>query len=266
MLSFMLTQVIIAYCFIGLFAGTLSGLLGIGGGSIIVPALAFAFSHQHIDENIAVHMAAATSLAIMVITTQMSVRNHRKKIEINWDIFKRLLPGTLTGVIIGHILSMYLSGHSLKICFAIFLFVVAIRMLGFEVRENLHAELPSKTIMHVAGLFIGSKSGLLGIGGGGITIPFLTYYQISMRQAIAISALISFTVASFGAFLNIIHHTHVEIAWATGYIYWPAVILTAIPSTFGSKFGVFLSHKLPIKILRKVFAILLLCTAVDLII
>lgn len=256
---------IITYAFIGLFAGTLSGLLGIGGGAVIVPALSFAFAKQNIDETAAVHMAAATSLAIMVLTSQMSVRNHRKKIDIDWSIFYKLLPGILIGVLFGQLLSYHLSGHALKICFAIFLVVVAIRMLGFEVRENVQAKTPNRGIMSLAGLLIGGKSGLLGIGGGAITIPFLTYYQISMRQAIATSALVSFTVASFGALMSLMHPAHLGVSWATGYIYWPAVIFTAIPSMFASKFGVNLSHRLPIKILRKIFAILLLCTAIDLI-
>lgn len=260
-----MTYILITYTLIGTVAGSMAGLLGIGGGSIIVPALSYAFIRQNIDENIAMHMAASTSLAIMVLTSQASVRTHQKHVQIDWTIYRKLVPGVILGVILGLLAATHLSGHMLKIIFAVFLICVAARMFGMEFGTSNKTTLPGKFGMTLAGVFIGGKSGLLGIGGGIITVPFLTHFQVSMRQAIALSAMISFTVASIGATINILEVHHFHHQWMTGYIYWPAVLCVAIPSIVFAKLGAKLSGKTPVKTLRKIFAFLLLLTAIELI-
>ncbi|MDI9819538.1 MULTISPECIES: sulfite exporter TauE/SafE family protein [unclassified Legionella] len=254
------------YALIGAFAGLMSGILGIGGGVIVVPGLLFIFRHNpDFPTHIIMHMAAGTSLAVMLFTSQSSIRAHYKLNGILWSAYKRLWPGIVVGTILGALCADLLPTHWLKILFGLFLLFVAVKMLSGLHVTHPH-RFPNTWINGLVSSLIGFKSGLLGVGGGTLIIPYLNYCGIEMRRIAAVSALCTMTVAILGTITCIITGSN-EIdlpAYSTGYVYWPAVVCVAIPSTLFAPIGAKLTYIIPVKQLKFAFVAILLLTAVDL--
>ncbi|CEG58931.1 sulfite exporter TauE/SafE family protein [Legionella fallonii] len=254
----------VIYAVIGVFAGFMAGILGIGGGIIVVPGLAFLFQINHsIPESSIMHVATGTSLAVITCTAQASLRAHHTMGEVLWSVFYRLLPGVILGAISGAVLAAFVSTYWLKIIFAVFLLCVACKML-FDKQAERPQKAPKPWLDRLVSYFIGLKSGLLGVGGGILTIPYLTYCGVPIRKIPAISNLCGITVASVGTIIFIITgwHAMATVPYSTGYIYWPAVFWIAIPSSLTAPFGARLNYVLPVKQLRYVFIMLLLLTAI----
>jgi uncharacterized membrane protein YfcA len=254
---------LLTYIGIGAFAGLMAGILGIGGGVIVVPGLLFVFEYNGlIPQELAMHTAAATSLAIMILTSQSSLRAHLKINKVLWSVFFSLSPGIIIGTISGALLANIIPTEGLKILFAIFLFLVAIKMIT-DVHVTHSHGFPSPLVHRLVSFLIGLKSGLLGVGGGVLIIPYLTYCGVAIRQMAAISNLCTLTVACIGTFVFIITGWQAMqvIPYATGYVYWPAVLAVAIPSTFFAPVGARLSYTVPQKQMKYGFIVILLITA-----
>ena len=174
------------YPFIGIFAGLASGLLGIGGGLIVVPALAFVFTLASVPPFEIMHLAAGTSLAVMIVTAISGMIAHHRLKNILWPIFFRLLPSILIGVIVGAIFAGSLNTRWLEIIFGVFLLFISITMFSLA-QPKLTRCLPRWPLLSLMGFVIGGNSGLLGVGGGAVTIPLLTYCNVSMRNISGIS-------------------------------------------------------------------------------
>lgn len=254
---------ILTYILIGAIAGTLSGLLGIGGGLIVVPSLAYMFARQHFNPAIIMHMAVATSLSIMIITSSRSLLLHYKRKIKFWAIYRRLVVGVIIGTIVGVVLAHFLHSNVLRIIFGVFVALMAIRMLfGHKAKRSQH--FPSTIVMNCVSFIIGAKSGLLGLGGGVVTVPFLLYCNVGMREAVITSIATSLTIAVIGTIAVLItgSYAHGLPSWTTGYIYWPATLTVAIGSVLFAPLGVKLSHWLPTQILKRVFGIVLVLIAI----
>ena len=211
--------IIFLYFILGAFAGTLSGLLGIGGGVVIVPGLAYLFSLQPFPQGLIMHMAAGTSLAVIAMGTLRALYAHRRYKVKFFGIYRRLVPGIVVGVVLGVWLAHCLDGRVIRIIFGVFLTLIALRMF-FVKKISIHRQLPGKVGMTSVGFLIGGKSGLLGIGGGAITTPFLTYCNVSMREAVMVAIAVSLTVSTVGAVMVGIVGSFSQglPAWSTGYI------------------------------------------------
>jgi len=252
------------YVLIGTFAGLMSGFLGIGGGLIVVPGLVFVFQQTNIiPETIMMNVAAGSSLAIMIFTSQSAIRAHYRLGDILWSVFNKLWPGIIIGTISGAVIALWIPTYWLKTLFAVFLFSVAIKMLtSKEVSRPEH--FPKAWINRLVSFIVGLKSGLLGIGGGLLVIPYLTYCGISLRKIAAVSSLCTLTVALTGTLVVIItgHKAMAAIPYATGFVYWPAVLLVAIPSSITAPLGARLNYKLPLRQLQYGFIAILIVTAI----
>src|ERR1051325_1123461 len=166
-----------ALIIVGAVAGTLAGLLGIGGGAIIVPVLALIFEHQGLNPDVIMQAAIGTSLATIVFTAISSVHAHQARGAIRWPVFWQLTPGILIGALIGAAVAHRLPGNVLKPLFGAFLFVVAMQMArGMAVHA--HRALPKWHWMWLAGAGIGFLSSLFGVGGGSLSVPFLTWCSL----------------------------------------------------------------------------------------
>ncbi|KTC86946.1 sulfite exporter TauE/SafE family protein [Legionella brunensis] len=256
------------YALAGTFAGLISGILGIGGGIIVVPSLLFIFyRNPAFPPELIMHMAAGTSLAVMVFTTQSSLRAHAKANGILWDVYKRLCPGIVLGTIGGALLANQLPTNWLKILLGLFLLGIAIKML-LNIHVTPAQKSPKLWSTRAISFLIGLNSGLLGIGGGTLIIPYLSYCGLELRKIIPLSTLCTMTVALLGALTFIIAGSQESQlpVYSTGYVYWPAVICLAVLSSVFAPVGARMTYIVPVKQLKYGFIIILFLSAINLLI
>lgn len=256
--------VMIIYFLIGVFAGLFSGLLGIGSGVFVVPALVFVFSRQQFfPPDLIMHVAAGTCLAGMVFTTSRSLLSHLQRQVSFWGFYKKLAPGLMVGTILGALFADSIHSQTLSIIFSIVIFLSGMKMF-FRFELKVPRSFPGNVVCSIAGLIIGGKSGLLGLGGGSISVPFLRYFNVPIRQTIAVSSAIGVTVSIIGSVsFGLTGLDAVGLpSWMTGYIYWPAWFGLFLGSLIFVPLGVKLSHYLSAKILHRIFAVFLLLVSV----
>jgi len=247
------------YLATGIFAGLASGLLGVGGGLIIVPVLYYIFSAQNLPAEHIMHMALATSLATIIITSISSARAHHKKQAVLWPIFLLLAPGICIGAWFGGIAASEIKTDILKPAFGIFELFVALHLLWNQQSQQ-HAVTLNKIKSAIGGFIIGSVSAIVGIGGGTLTVPFLHWHNIAIRNAVATSAACGLPIAIFGA------ASYIYTGWSLndlpdqtlGYVHLPAFSLIIITSFLFAPIGAKLAHRLPENTLKKGFAVFLI--------
>ncbi len=260
----MLTAFVL-YLVLGALVGVLAGLLGVGGGLIIVPALAYAFAAFGLGPDLVMHVAVGTSLATIVITSIASVRAHHRRGAVLWSAFASLTPGIVLGALAGASLAGHLSGPALRTVFGLFALLVAAQM-GFGLRPAPHRTLPGTVGMGIAGGIIGAVSAVVGIGGGSLTVPFLIWCNVQVRNAVATSSACGLPIAVAGASGFVATGwAHPDLpAWSTGYVYWPAFAGIVTTSTLFAGLGARLAHTLPTATLRRVFALFLIVVGMHL--
>ena len=260
----------VEHSFIYLVAGTctglVSGLLGIGGGIITVPTLLYLFYHmQTIPIPLQMQVATGTSLAIMMFTSYAAVHTHRRNNMILWPIYHKLWPGIVLGAILGALLAHILPPHLLEKIFGLMLLLVLMNLL-FNIKTVYTEHFPNRWLGHLFTCGIGLCSGLLGIGGGTLSIPYLTYCGVNTRKISPLANLCTLTAATIGTAVFILNglRIHTLPLYTTGYVYWPAVLYIIIPSILMTPMGAKLSHVLPVKQLRYLFAGVLLLVIINL--
>ncbi len=253
----MITMYLLYIC-LGAVAGLLAGLLGIGGGLVIVPMLNIAFEWQHFPEAHIQHVALGTSLATIIFTSISSIRAHHRRGAINWVAFRRLVPGIITGTYLGAWLASVLSTMVLKALFGLFLYYVATQMLTGRKTQG-GRELPGTVGFLGVGNGIGIFSALVGIGGGTLTVPFLSWCRQSMHTAIATAAAVGLPIAVVGTAGFVVNGLGIEEIPGPhlGYVFIPALLGVIVTSTVTAPYGAKLAHSLPIPTLKRIFAILL---------
>jgi uncharacterized membrane protein YfcA len=253
-----MTEVIL-YLLTGAVAGLSAGLLGIGGGLIIVPILFFIFSHQHVPSEHVMHMALATSLATIIVTSLSSARAHHKRRAVLWPIVFGLSPGIIIGAWLGAMFASALASNTLRPVFGVFELLVAIYLL-VNYKPGAHTTSVNRTKSVTGGVVIGSISSVVGIGGGTLTVPFLLWHNISIRNAVASSAACGFPIAVAGTVTYIFSGWNMQglPAYTLGYVYLPAFAMIIITSILTAPSGASLAHKLPEKTLRIFFALFLI--------
>lgn len=246
------------YLLLGMVAGVAAGLLGIGGGLIIVPVLVFIFQQQQFSAGVIVHLAVGTSLATIVLTSISSVRAHHMHGAVLWPVFNRMVPGIIVGALLGSMIADWMPSQILKWVFAIFELTVATQMM-LAYRPNPQRVLPKWPGLSVVSTAIGAISAIVGIGGGTMTVPFLVWCNVAMRQAVATAAACGLPIALAGAVGFVINGWgSVSLpAYSSGYVYWPAFIGIVITSVLFAPLGARLAHRLPAAQLKRIFALLL---------
>ncbi len=241
---------------LGLGTGFLAGLLGIGGGMLMVPFITLILTGRGVEPDLAVKMAIATSMATIIFTSVSSVRAHHKRGAVRWDIVKGLAPGIVLGAAIASLgVFAVLKGSWLALFFAAFVSFSATQML-LDKKPKPTRTLPGTPGLLGAGGVIGFLSGLVGAGGGFVSVPFMTWCNVVIHNAVATSAALGFPIALANALGYIVAGQNVGglPEASVGYIYLPALIVIASMSVLMAPLGVKAAHALPVKSLKRAFA------------
>lgn len=249
---------------LGLATGFLAGLLGIGGGMVMVPFITLILTGRGLSADLAVKMAIATSMATIIFTSVSSVRAHHKRGAVRWDIVKRLAPGIVLGAALASLgVFALLKGSWLALFFALFVGFSATQML-IDKKPKASRTLPGTAGQLGAGGAIGFLSGLVGAGGGFVSVPFMTWCNVPIHNAVATSAALGFPIALANAVGYAITGQGVSglPEASLGYIYLPALLVIACASVLMAPLGVKAAHALPVRTLKRVFAAILYMLAV----
>lgn len=268
---------ILIFLIIGALAGFAAGLFGVGGGTIIVPLLFIVFTQMDYSPDSIMHLALGTSLATIIVTSISSLMAHNKKGAVMWPVFKNLAPGLAIGCFLGAGIAGQISGLYLQLIVGVFLLWVAYKMFfagkkpvashannssganGVSSANYNNPVLPSKPKQLAAGGVIGIASAIFGIGGGSLTVPYLTRYNVVMQKAVGTSAACGLPIAIAGAlgFMFFGMQQQVDVPNTIGFVHIYAFLGISIMSFFTAKLGAKVAHILSPELLKKCFAILL---------
>lgn len=264
----MIDVAIFYYLAAGAFAGFLAGLFGIGGGMVIVSALIYIFTMQGITENVITHLAVGTSLATIIITSLSSLKAHHAHGAVNWQIWQRMAPGLVLGSLLGAGVAASIQGKALQAIIGVGAFLIGLKMLFVTTakrEENDLSKLPTPAKQTAVGGFIGVVSAIFGIGGGTLTVPFLSKFGLKIQHAVGTSAACGFPIAVAGAvgFMLFGQMADASIKAAMpantfGFVHVYAFVCVSMASFFVAPFGAKAAHSLPAATLKKAFAVLLL--------
>lgn len=248
---------------LGLCGGFLAGLLGIGGGMILVPFITYMLTQRGVSPDLSVKMAIATSMATIIFTSISSVRAHHKKGAVRWDLVKGLAPGIVLGSMVGSLgIFALIKGSSLALLFAAFVGFSATQMF-LDKKPAAARQMPGFAGQVGAGGAIGLISGLVGAGGGFISVPFMAWCNVAIHNAVATSAALGFPIA----LANVSGYLMASVGmdglppYSFGYLWLPALGVIASCSVLMAPVGASAAHKLPVKKLKRVFAALLYALA-----
>ncbi len=252
-----------AYLLLGAFVGFFAGLLGVGGGGIMVPVLTTMYAAQGFPGEHMLHLALGTSMAAIVLTSIASLRAHHAHGAVRWDIVKGITPGVLLGTFAGTFIASSVPSRPLAIFFACFMAYVSLQMI-LNAKPKPSRELPGAAGLAGVGAGIGVVSALVAIGGGSLSVPFMAWCNVKMQNAIGTSAAIGLPIALAGAAGYLINGWGSAGLpdWSLGYVFLPALVLISVVSYFTAPLGARLAHRLPVVILKRIFAgVLMLLSA-----
>jgi uncharacterized membrane protein YfcA len=251
-----------AYLAIGLAVGFLAGMLGIGGGMVMVPMLVFVFTAKGFPPQHMMHLALATALATIVFTSISSVRAHHRHGGVDWTVARAMAPGIVAGALAAALVAGLIPTRPLAIFFTGFMFYAAAQMF-VEIKPRAARHLPGRSGLFAAGAGIGAVSSLLAAGGAFLSIPFLAWCNVPLKRAIGTAAANGFPIAVAGTAGYVVQGMRVSglPEGSVGYVYVPALLLIVAASMPMAPLGARLAHRLPVRRLRVVLALLLLALA-----
>ncbi len=256
-------QLIIELAALGLCTGFMAGLLGIGGGMLLGPFLTYILSARGVSADLAVKMAIATSMATIIFTSVSSVRAHHRRGAVKWPVVRGLAPGIVVGSMVASIgIFSVLKGTTLAFVFAGFIGFSATQMF-LDKKPKPGRQMPSMVGLLGAGSVIGLVSGLVGAGGGFISVPFMVAHNVAIIHAVATSSALGFPIALANAFGYALSGQGAAglPAWSLGYIWLPALGVIASCSVFTAPWGAKMAHSLPVAKLKRIFAVVLYALA-----
>ncbi len=244
---------------LGTCTGFLAGLLGIGGGMLLVPFMTLILSHRGVGADLSVKMAIATSMATILFTSLSSVRAHHRRGAVRWDLVRGLAPGiVLGGLLAGAGLFAVLKGTTLAGVFAVFVAFSATQMLRNR-KPAASRQMPGMAGSLGAGGLIGFVSGLVGAGGGFISVPFMAWCNVAMHNAVATSAALGFPIALANTLGYVAGGWNLPPALpgAVGYLWLPGLAVIASASVLTAPLGARAAHAMDVAQLKKAFALVL---------
>ncbi|MFC0118820.1 sulfite exporter TauE/SafE family protein [Pseudoalteromonas xiamenensis] len=250
---------------LGSVVGFLAGLLGIGGGLIIVPVLTSLLLWLKVVPDTSVMLVAiATSLASILFTSTSSALAHHKNNNIPWHIAPWVMGGVALGALLSSFFAALLPEDYVRFIFGISVLLIAYRMLFSKERAEELVKLPKGPLLSSITALMGALSAMIGIGGGALIVPLLSHFSIDMKKAIGCASACGIVIALFGSVGYITSGWHVFefSAGFIGFIYLPALFGVVSTSWFMAPIGAKATHHLPVKVIKRVFAGLLVIIAI----
>ena len=253
----------LVYLVMGLFVGLFAGLLGIGGGTLLVPLMVFVFTAQGFENERILHLAIGTSLASIVFTSISSIRAHHARGAVLWPVFKNSALFLIVGTLLGSLFADSLDPKILASLFMVFAFYSAAQLI-LNIKPKSTRNLPSRIGLGVGASLVGVLSSLVGVGGGVITIPLMVMCNIPMRNAVGTSAALGLPIAAAGTigYVSTGLGENLMPSLSVGYVYLPALAGIVFGTFITVPFGAKLAHSLPVGTLKKIFAFVLLGLAI----
>ncbi|MVW71067.1 sulfite exporter TauE/SafE family protein [Bordetella sp. 15P40C-2] len=248
---------------LGAVAGFAAGLLGIGGGMLLVPFLTMLFTWHGMPLELVVHSAIATSMTSILFTSLSSVRAHQRKGTIQWKIVLAMAPGIiLGGLLSGGAAFAFISTAWLSTFFALFVGYSGFSMLR-NTKPKPSRQMPGIVGTSAVGVVIGFLSGLVGAGGGFLSVPFMVWCNVALHAAVSTSAALGFPIALANTIGYIASGLTMDIDYPhmLGYIYWPALLALVATSVLMAPVGAKMAYRLPVSTLKRVFSGLLFVLA-----
>lgn len=244
----------LVYPLLGIFAGFIAGLFGVGGGLVLVPLLFMAFSAQHFASAHVMHLALGTAMATISMTSIASMRAHHRHGAVRWDIVKPMAPGLMLGTFTGSLIASQAPTHALAVIFTIIVYLAAAQMM-LDLKPKPSRSLPSRLGLLLVGAGIGCVSSLISAGGGFMSIPFMVWSNVAIHQAVGTSSALGFPIAIAGVVGYVLSgwNTPDLPPWALGYVYLPAFAGVVLMSFFMAPVGARFAHRLPVKQLKRGF-------------
>jgi len=256
-------SMLICLLVLGAVVGFAAGLLGIGGGMLLVPFLTMLFAWQGMPADLVVHAAIATSMTSILFTSVSSVRAHQQRGTIKWNIVWAMAPGIIIGGLVsGGAVFAALSTLWLSLFFALFVGYSGWSMLRNKKLKPAR-QMPGVVCTSAAGAGIGFLSGLVGAGGGFLSVPFMVWCNVALHNAVSTSAALGFPIALANSVGYVVSGLNEGASrpGMLGYIYWPALLALVCTSVLTAPMGARMAHRLPVQTLKRVFACLLFALA-----
>ena len=246
-------------------AGFMAGLLGVGGGIIMVPALYYAFTVLDFDIVTRMHLAVGTSLAIIIPTSIISTLTHREHDAVDFKMVKSFGIFILIGVFFGTFLAINLKTPALVLFFSIFAFMVGLFFIFLREKLVDNPKQISNLIKNISGILIGFISIPLGIGGGSLMVPFMRTFGYDIRKSIGTAAAVGFLIAVTGTITMITGGKiidNVNTPFSLGYINLLGFIVFVPVTMIMARLGAKAVYKIDKKILSKIFGTFLILVSI----
>ena len=246
-------------------SGFIAGLLGVGGGILMVPALYYAFSTLNFDENIIMHLSLGTSLAIIIPTSIMSAKTHYKFKAVNFGLIKSFGLPVVIGIFIGTFMATHLRTVQLLLMFSIFSFCVGLFFIFIREKMGEKPKSVGTFIKSITGAFMGFMSVPLGIGGGSLGVPFMRLFGYPIREAIGTSAAIGFIISLFGASsmaFSGLMFSDFSAPLSVGYVNIPGFLVFVPVTMTMAPIGARLVHSIDKNLLSKTFGAFLIIISI----
>jgi uncharacterized membrane protein YfcA len=251
-----------AYLAIGVTVGFLAGLFGIGGGMIMVPMLVFVFTAKGFPAEHMMHLSLATSMATIVFTSLSSVRAHHRHDAVDWAVAPAMARVMVVAALASTLIAVFFQTRPLSIFFTGFMFYAATQMF-IEVKARPSRQLPGAAGLFGVGAGIGALSSVLAAGGAFLSIPFLAWCNVPLKRAIGTAAANGFPIAAAGTAGYVLNGLRADglPEGSLGFVYLPALAIIVLASMPTAPLGARLAHRLPVRRLRIVFALMLFAIA-----
>ena len=248
---------------LGAGAGVISGLLGVGGGIVLVPAFFYMFTQLGYGSDQVMQVCLGTSLATIVVTSLRSVSGHHRKGAVQWDILRGWWPFIAAGAVAGFFLAAALKSSALQAIFGVLALTAGIYMAFGRSSWRLGTTMPTGMLRAALGSVLGFASALMGIGGGTFGVPMMTLYNLPIHRAVA-------TASGFGIIIavpTVLGFLTVSVAnpppYTVGAVNLPAFAIIVAMSLITTPWGVALAHRMDAAPLKRAFAIFISLVALN---